>query len=534
MTTINPDRALRTSLNNSMIAGALGMFFFMFVQNGPIPLMLEKLGASGIAIGLTAALFQLGMLVQIPSAFYTERLSSRKPFWAITTSLARASVAIPGIYLLINPDQSTTAIWLTLGAIGIFSFVAQMSAPAWFSWMAELVPDSMRADFWSKRQGVVMIASLFSVAMIGWFLDLFPAHSFAGFGWLLIFSAIAGVADIVVHWFVLEPPISQVDFSLSIRKRIFQPLENRDFLYFTLAMCVWFFGLGFFAPFMNVYLKTTFNISYTHLSAIQLAGMISSVISSFLGGRMINRVGLRTFGLAMVVMIPLFSVVWFFLDGNSTGLLPILGRVPQPVMILCISSLLAGGVFAAVGLLQLNLLSTLSPKEGTTMAMAVHWTLIGTLSALGPLMGGWLKDWYTANPTGISLYAGTAFSYFQIMIIAHNIMIWFVMLPLLMKIRKKDGEWPVQKAVADIFVLTPLRTVRNAYSFNLAASSVTVNTVKETASAAGKIAAKAAKDTGTIAIRAVKDTVEAASRAGRKSVEEEKRKRDEKNQKPED
>ncbi len=139
---------------------------------------------------------------------------------------------------------------------------------------------------------------------------------------------------------------------------------------------------------MNVYLKTTFNISYTHLSSVQIAGMISRVISSFVGGHLIKRVSLRTFGLAMVVMIPLFSVVWFFLDGNSTALFPILGRVPQPVILPCCSSLLAGGIFAAVGLLQLNLLSALSPKEGTTMAMAVHWMLTGTLSALGPLAGG--------------------------------------------------------------------------------------------------------------------------------------------------
>ena len=45
--------ALRKSLNNSMISGAIGMFFFMFIQNGPLPLMLEKLGAGGIAIGST-------------------------------------------------------------------------------------------------------------------------------------------------------------------------------------------------------------------------------------------------------------------------------------------------------------------------------------------------------------------------------------------------------------------------------------------------------------------------------------------------
>ena len=142
-------------------------------------------------------------------------------------------------------------------------------------------------------------------------------------------------------------------------------------------MCVWFFGLGFFVPFLNVYLKTTFDISYSHLSAIQLAGMLSSILSSFVVGRFINRMGLRSFGMAMFVAIPLFSVAWFFLDGHTTIAFPLLGSVPQPVALLFCSSLLAGGVFAAVGLLQMNMLTVLAPKEGKTMAMAVHWTLIG-------------------------------------------------------------------------------------------------------------------------------------------------------------
>ena len=525
MTDSFSDKTIRVSLRNSTIAGAVGVFFFMVVQNGPIPLLLEQLGASGIAIGLTTTFFQLGMLVQIPSAFFAERLSRRKPFWAFTTILARSIIMVPGVFLLVAPESQSIAIWLTLGAIGLFSFIAQMSAPSWFSWMAELIPEERRAGFWSLRQGVVMIGAVISVATVGWFLDLFPKDSTAGFGWILIAASFMGIADIVIHWFVDEPKQMPVDRSLSVRKRISRSLERRDFFYFTLAMCVWFFGAGFFAPFMNVYLKTTFDVTFTHLSAIQLASMISSVISSFVGGRLINRIGLRVYGLAMVIAIPFFSVVWFFLDGNASGFVPILGRVPQPVMMLCISSILAGGVFAGVGMLQLNLLSTLSPKEGKTMAMAVHWTLVGLLSAAGPVAGGWVKDWVTAHPTGIRMFAGTEFSYFQIMLLIHGAMIWGVMLPLLMKITRQHGDWPIQRAVADIFVLTPLRSVRNIYSFNLAASAVTFNAVKDTAVAAGRIATKAAKDTGSIAIRAMKETAEAAGKAGRESVEKEKKRR---------
>ncbi|MCP4217369.1 MAG: MFS transporter [bacterium] len=230
----------------------------------------------------------------------------------------------------------------------------------------------------------------------------------------------------------------------------------------------------------------------------------------------------RLFGLAFVIAMLLFSMVWFFLNGASTGLVPILGRVPQPVMLLCISSLLAGGVYAAVAMLQLNLLSSLAPNEGRTMAMAVHWTLVGIVSATGPVAGGWIKDYFTVHPIDIQLYAGTRFSYFQLMVILHNMMIWGIMLPLLMQIQKKEGEWPIDRAISDIFILTPLRSVRNAYSFNLAASAIALNTVKGTSSAAGKIAAKAAKETGTIAIKEVKEKVEAANRAGKESLEREK------------
>lgn len=519
------NKDLQESFRNTMIASAFGIFFFMIVQNGPIPLLLEKLGAGGIAIGLSAALFQLGMLIQIPAAFLTERLSRRRFFWAITTLIARAMLAIPGIYLLLFPQQKTATIWITLLAIGIFSFLAQSGTPAWFSWIADLVPDSKRASFWAKRQGVVMAAAVISVALTGWFLDLFPETTLSGFGWVLIFASLMGILDVVIHWFVAEPAPTPPNRMLSVAKRVSQPLKNPDFLYFTLAMCVWFFAVGLFAPFLNVYLKTTFGITYTHLSAIQLAGMLSSVVASFIGGRLIVRMGLRTYGLAMVMAAPVFSMVWFFLNGDSTGMIPILGSVPQPVMILCISSLVAGGVYAAVGMLQLNLLTALAPTEGRTMAMAVHWTLIGLLSSAGPIIGGWIKDYFNANPINIQLYAGTSFSYFHAILILSALLIWLVMLPLLMRIQKKDGEWPLNQAVIDIFIFTPLRSVRNAYNFNLAAGTVAIKTVTGTASAASKIAAKAAKETGSIAIRAVKETAEAASRAGKESVEKAKQKK---------
>ncbi len=454
---------ISASMRNSIIAGSIGVFFFMVVQNGTVPLLLEKLGAGGIAIGLTSTLIQLGMLVQIPSSFFAERLVRRKTFWVWTNVLARSAIAVPGLYLLLAPDARVTAIWLMLAAVGVFSFFAQASAPTWFSWTADLVPDERRATFWARRQGYTMLVSVITISLLGWFLDLFPESSCAGFGWVLVAASFLGLMDIVVNCFVVEPPPSQANRTLSVRERIVRPLKDKDYRFFTLAMSVWFFGFGFFAPFQNVYLKTTFGVTYKHLSAFMLAGLISSVVSCFVGGRLIDRVGLRAFGVSMLMVLPLFSIPWFFLNGTLSVPVPIVGSLPQPVIVLCASALLAGGIYAAVGMLQLNLLSALSPKEGKTMAMAVHWTIVGALSALGPIAGGWVKDWFTAHPIGITLAGATELSYFHLMLLAHNLMIWGVMLPLLLKIRKRASDWHPVRAATHIFVGTPLRAVRSIY-----------------------------------------------------------------------
>jgi MFS family permease len=482
------EELIKKSLRNSILAGAVGTFFFMIVHNGPIPLMLEKLGAGGVAIGLTSTLIQLGMLVQIPSAFFAERLASRKLFWMITNFIARALIAVPGLYLLLFPDQHSPVIWLMLAAIGIYSFLAQTSAPSWFSWMTELMPEALRASFWGRRQGVAMVVSVLSVSLTGWFLDLFGEQDLTGFGWILVFASLTGIGDVLVHLRVTEPVPKATNRTLSVATRILRPLQQKDFRFFTLAMCVWFFGLGLFSPFMNVYLKATFGVTYTHLSAFQLAGMISSVTACFLGGRLIERMGLRSYGLALVVSIPLLSLPWFFLNGNATGWLPILGAVPQPIMMLCCGALIAGGVFAGVGLLQLNLLSALAPDDGRTMAMAVHWTLVGIISALGPLAGGWIKDFMVDAPLDVYLYSGTRFSYFHVIMVVHGLLIWGIMLPLLLRVRKKGGEWPLNQAIIHIFIVAPLRSVRDVYNFS--ARFIAATTAKSTNRIAPRSATK--------------------------------------------
>jgi MFS family permease len=477
---IPTEKEITRSLNISIIASVFGMLFFMTITGGPLALMLQALGANGVVIGSTATLIQLGMLAQIPAAFYSERLSRRKPFWAVVTIFARAIWVAPGILILLSPEKLNTAVSATLIICGVFSIMAQMTVPGWFSWMADLIPENRRDSFWSLRQGYVMVASLIAVAFTGWFLDRFPIQPLFGFAWLLIISAGMGVLDVVVHMAVHEPPCTPVNRTISIWTRIHRPLENRDFLYFTLAMSLWMFGIGMFGPFLNVYLKENFDVLYIHLSALQVANMASGVIASFVAIRLVQHIGIRTFGLLMVIIAPLFHIFWFFLQTNTSIALPLIGNIPQPILLLFIGSFAAGGIYANVGMLQFNLLTALAPTDGRTMAIAVHWSVVGLISAAGPLIGGWIKDWFAANPLTWTLPTGAPFSYAQAILLLHALLIWAVVFPLFLKITPKDGEWPLERAMLHVFILNPLRAVRNVYNTQITMGRLAVKNVKIT------------------------------------------------------
>lgn len=467
----NPPNALdepdvQRGLKLSTIAGSLGVAWFAVAMGMPQTMLLEALGASGVLIGLTATITQLMMLIQIPASFISEKMPRRKPVWFVTALLSRAVWILPCLLLAFNAPAriQVAALLITVLLNGLFG---QLSVAPWLSWIADLVPDDMRSRFWSRRQGFCTLASLLMFLTAGIILDRFPAGNMTGF--LLVFSAAAvfGIGDILLHNLVPEPPISAMPPLLPVRQRILAPFRNRDFMFFTLAIAGWMFGLGLIGPFWMVYLKQDFHVLYSHLSIILIATGIGAVVASFTSGYFMERAGARTFGGTMLLAAPLLQCGWFLIR-HTTVMLPGGMELPQPVVMLAVFSGIGAGFFASFGVVQLNMLTALAPKQGRIMAMAVHSTLVGAISAFGPVLGGWIKDhWQTFSP-GWTLPGGTVFSFYHALLTLHALLIWLLVLPLLLRIRKLPEEMCMRGAITHFMILTPLRAVRDIYNGGLA------------------------------------------------------------------
>lgn len=447
---------IRSGLRINMVAGGLGMMWFALALSMPVTMFMERLGASSVAIGMVVTVQWLAMTMQVPSALLAEHLANRKRCWGIVATLHRLIWFLPPLIPVFF--SGSLAGWVMLALIATSSLLANASAASWHSWMADLIPENQRNQFWARRQSVTQGAFLLAMGLGGWILDRFSGpqaagSGFLGFSLLFTIAAVLGTADILIHMLIPEPKSPRPTLGESVWERLARPFKDKDFLWLTLAFGVWSFGLGLVGSFGFIYLRRTFDASYTHLAIFTVCGSLGTVIASPLWGKMMDHVGERTFALGILLVAPLFALQWFFLTtGTATFPVPFVGQVELPAAILqiCLMSIVSGALYTGVPLSQLVLASAVTRKEGRTLAMALHWTLVGAVGALGPVVGGWVMDRCLDRSFGRTP-AGMPLEGYHLLVLAHMAASWLVALPLLARTKPRHGNLPTSALAGNPF-----------------------------------------------------------------------------------
>ncbi len=438
------EKELVASMRKNIAAGALGTVWLVAVYGLPLPLFMEAIKASGFQLGVMGAIRQAAMFAQLPSAFLVERLPRRKSFWAVAAITHRLLWLVPALLPIVWPEGGAHWVLLLIVVLGISDVLGNASTAPWLSWMADLLPASRAGRFWGARQRLLSIVVLVAALTFGWILDAIhrPGNALLGFTIVFAVAALFGTADIVVHLGVAEPAPTRSAPGQTVWRRIVAPLRNRDFRRLTLAMGGWTAALalpGYFngtPGFFNVvYLHEAFGASYSQASWLILASAAGAVLWSRPIGHRIDRFGARLVAMFLVTVGPLFTLAWFFASPTRLHL-PLLGEVPQPVVLMSVASLVIGGFYGGVQLCQLRLTQAFTQNAGRTVAMAVHFSFAGVIGAIGALTGGWIKDHFPPAWNDLLLPGGAAFSYFHVLITLQVLLAWGVALPLVWSVRE--------------------------------------------------------------------------------------------------
>ncbi|HQL88818.1 MAG TPA: MFS transporter [Lentisphaeria bacterium] len=457
----------------NIAAGALGQAWVALALSMPLTMFFERVGASGLVIGLSATVQNLAMIMQIPAALFAERVSSRKKFWFSIAFPHRLLWFIPVFWAFFaTPDPSIGRAMLVL--VTISSLMASACTASWYSWMMDLVPERIRGKFWALRQSVTMAANLVSMVIAGWLLDASwggkaPGETMVGFGLVFLLAAILGSTDIVLHMAVPDPQGPSRKSTGRFWQSLLAPFRNRDFLWVTLAFGVWNFSLGFLR-FSDVYLKRECGALYSHLSALAICTAIGCVVASFIWSKIMDRIGHRTVCVLMFIAAPFFGFAWLLAPAGSYQLMFLPGQpvVPGIIAVMCVVNFLSAAFYCCTGLAQITLCSATTVKENRTMAMALHWTAVGVMSAAGPVVGGMVMDALEGASFPFRCPFGLPFTYHQLLVLMHILVGWLIALPLLKKVRSHHQELPVST-----FLGNPLRVfgmIQNIMLFSGATS----------------------------------------------------------------
>ncbi len=463
------ERDITRGLRLSITASAVCMFFVAVVGGIPYTMLLERMHASGKVQGIAATMGQLSVLSMLVSAVFAERLGSRRAFWRVCVGIHRSLWFVPPflIYFL-HPQPTTAAIIIAIACVS--GLIGNMGGAAWQSWMADLIPENSRGSFWSRRQMWIMLTLLLSMGLSGWLLDVFdagnPEASMFGFAFVFLLAAVSGITDVAIHWSVPEPTAKPMAAAIPLLRRLLLPLRHPSFRRLGLAMGFWTLACTVIGPFGNLYLKRVMHVSYTELSVIAIAGSVSNLVAGFASGYLIDRVGAKAVASVMTLVCPLFGIFWFLVtDSPFTFTIPWLGvtvATKQAIVMLAVSSLLGAGLYSAIGLCHLSLVAAIAPKRGRTVAMAVQWTVIGLIGAVGPLIGGAVMD-ACGDGFDFLLRGHTRLNFIHLLCFCHAAVAWGIALPLFRSVRVRRETIGLRRAIGLLLPANPVRFASGVY-----------------------------------------------------------------------
>lgn len=462
-------RETTRGLRLSIIASSICMFFAAVSSGIPYTMLLERLGASGKVQGVAATVAQLSLVAMLLSAIFAERLGSRRTFWRVFAVISRSLWFIPPFLIyFMKPQPATAAIIIAIACVS--GLMGNMGGAVWQSWMADLVPEDSRGAFWGRRQMWTMTTLLISMGLSGWLLDVFdagnPEASMFGFALVFFLAAISGITEIIIHWSVPEPVAKALVSTRSLRKRLLLPIRHPSFRRLALAMGFWTFSCTVVGPFGSLYLKRVVHATYTEMSMIAIAGAVSNIVAGFGAGYIIDRVGAKAVASVMLLLCPLFGVFWFLItDTPVSFILPLLNVTivtKQAIVVLITSSFLGAGLYSIIALCHLSLVAAIAPKRGRTVAMAVQWTLIGLIGAIGPLIGGVIMD-ACGDGFNFFLRGTTRLNFIHLLCLCHAAIAWGIALPLLRSVRVRHEIVGLRRAIGLLLPANPLRFASGIY-----------------------------------------------------------------------
>jgi MFS family permease len=391
---------LRRAMALTTWAWVFGNVWATATAGAPLTEFARGLGTSNLQFGILSALPFIATLVCLPAAVITERSGMRKIIFLLTLYTQRLMwIPIALVPLWMMSHGMRTSAWAADCFLLMMLFMYAAGAaggPAWTSWMADLVPESIRGKYFSVRRQFANLSGIPAAIVVGILMDHHVhGQNLGKISWdlmiicstIFIGSAIFGVADI--HLFHYIPDIHRPAQRTPWFKSLGRPLRDKQFLWFAAFVATLTFAVSFMGQFVTLYLEEQVHASNTGTQLITLAApMIAQLFMLSVWGNAVDRMGKK----------PVLAIA-------SAGLVPVgLGwcfMTTQRIWLGYLLSALGGMLWAGIEVANFNMVLEMSAtqeagREGDSSFFAVNCVIINIAGCLGGVCAGLIAEEFSS------------------------------------------------------------------------------------------------------------------------------------------
>jgi MFS family permease len=335
------------------------------------------LHADAPLIGLLAAL-PLGVkLTQLYTSWHIERAGHWRSLAMRSAVISRILFVAAAMIPFVLPSNIGQA-WALVIVVGLSSFAGSIFDLAFLTWMAELIPASVRGAFLGERSRVTGLVGQGVALLAAFGLDRWRSAQSGpgGFSLLFVLAAVIGLSGLLFLRRVPTPRRSQSRVvGEPVMKSLAVPARDRNFRWLLIFIALWHFSVGLVGPFVTVLMLRELALPFVVVTAFSvLTNVIMSLAQSY-WGRLGDHFGSKTALRAGTYLITSTMLVW-------------LAVTPERIWPIVVVQLLSGFGWAAYHANLNNLVLKLAPGARRPSYIASLGAVSGVAEATGPIVGG--------------------------------------------------------------------------------------------------------------------------------------------------
>jgi MFS-type transporter involved in bile tolerance (Atg22 family) len=300
---------------------------------------------------------------------------------ATTFSVLHRLAWVPLMLLLYvdwTPPVKHALLVLTLLCANACAVVAQN---AWFSWMTDLIPPTIRGSYYGRRNAFLGLTSLITLFLGSQVLSFFREQGLGPAGYTICFSTAVASALFAARmlWRQFEPRTASVP-KISLQD-VYRLTKAKPLMWdYIRFAALWQFSLGLGAAFFGIHMVKVLKMTPAEMGYQGLVASVTALIGSRIWGKARDRVGDRAIVVTSGLLIG--AHVWIWMPSREGFLLPV-----------WIVSVVGGFFWAGFNISSFSWPQKLCGKADRQYTFGFLGLLSGPGFVLGSIMGGALTTY---------------------------------------------------------------------------------------------------------------------------------------------